>query len=198
VTNRLVGRLCVGLVLTHSLIGSAAQAQPPQLSGTVVDSSGGVIADATVQMRSADGTVVATGQSDANGSFTISGLSAGSYRLAVSHTYFETKEIPVTIGTGGPAARLRIVLSVGGLSATVNVQGREDDLGGIAQSGTRGRWAQENSKIVRFFAREKYWRRFRVSSSRSTPAVAKRTNTFCGDSISTTEQTSRCSSATCR
>ena len=137
-TNRLVGRLCVGLVLTHSLIGSAAQAQPPQLSGTVVDSSGGVIADATVQMRSADGTVVATGQSDANGSFTISGLSAGSYRLAVSHTYFETKEIPVTIGTGGPAARLRIVLSVGGLSATVNVQGREDDLVGIAQSATQG------------------------------------------------------------
>jgi len=70
-----------------------------QLSGNVVDTSGAVIAGATVQVRSANGTVQITTQSDANGSFIISGLSAGNYRLVVSNPGFETKEVPVTIGT---------------------------------------------------------------------------------------------------
>ena len=51
---------------------------------------------------------------------------------------FETKEILVTIGTTGAPAPLRISLVVGAVSTTVNVQGREDDLIGIAESGTQG------------------------------------------------------------
>jgi hypothetical protein len=112
-----------------------------QLSGTVVDTSGAVIAGATVQLRSANGTVQATTQSDTNGSFiisgTISGLTAGNYRLVVSNPGFETKEIPVTIGTT-EAAPLRISLAVSSVSTTVNVQGREDNLVGIAESATQG------------------------------------------------------------
>ncbi len=109
-----------------------------QLSGTVVDTSGAVIAGATVQVRSANGTVQITTQSDANGSFIISGLSAGNYRLVVSNPGFETKEIPVTIGTTEAPAPLRISLAVGSVSTTINVQGREDDLIGIADSATQG------------------------------------------------------------
>ena len=71
-------------------------AKPPQLSGTVVDTSGAVIAGATVQVRSASGTVQITTQSDTNGSFIIFGLSAGNYRLVVSNPGFESKEIPVS------------------------------------------------------------------------------------------------------
>jgi hypothetical protein len=111
---------------------------PPQMSGTVVDSSGAVIAGATLQVRSVNGTVQRTTQSDTNGSFTISGLSAGDYRLVVSNPGFETKEIPVTIGTTGAAVPLHISLAVGSLSTTVNVQGRADSLIGIAESATRG------------------------------------------------------------
>jgi Carboxypeptidase regulatory-like domain len=47
------------------------KAYPPQLSGTVVDASGAVIAGAAVQLRRADGTVQSTTQSDRNGSFII-------------------------------------------------------------------------------------------------------------------------------
>jgi len=54
------------------------------------------------------------------------------------------------------------------VSTTVNVQGREDDLIGIAESGTQGTVGQRRSKIDRFFVREKFWRRFPASSSRST------------------------------
>ena len=92
---------------THQ--ATSDKAYPPQLSGTVVDTSGAVIAGATVQVRSADGTVQRTTQSDRNGSFIISGLPAGNYRLVVSNPDFETKEMPVTIGTtgaSGPAAHL--------------------------------------------------------------------------------------------
>ena len=109
-----------------------------QLSGTVVDTSGAVIAGATVQVRSANGTVQITKQSDTNGSFIISGLSAGNYRLVVSDPGFETKEIPVNIGTTQAPAPLRISLAVGFVSTTINVQGREDSLVGIAQSATQG------------------------------------------------------------
>ena len=65
-----------------------------QLSGTIVDTAGGVIANATVVVQSANGTVVTTIQSDTNGSFIVSGLSAGDFRLVVSHANFETREVP--------------------------------------------------------------------------------------------------------
>jgi hypothetical protein len=109
-----------------------------QLSGTVVDTSGAVIGGATVQIQNANGTVERTTRSETNGSFIISGLAAGNCRLAVSKPGFETKEILVTIGTTGAPALLRISLEVGSVSTTINVQGREDDLIGIAESGTQG------------------------------------------------------------
>jgi len=113
-------------------------AKPPQLSGTVIDTSGAMIAGATVHVRSANGTVQITTQSDTNGSFIISGLSAGDYILVVSNPHFETKGIPVTIGITEAPAPLRISLAVGSVSTTINVQGREDSLIGIADSATLG------------------------------------------------------------
>ena len=108
------------------------------MSGTVVDTSGAAIGGATVQVQSANGTVLTTIQSDTNGSFTIAGLSAGDYRLVVSHADFEAEEIPVTIGATEAPAPLRISLALGSVSTTVNVQGREDDLVGVAESATQG------------------------------------------------------------
>ena len=46
--------------------------------------------------------------------------------------------MPVTIGTTEAPAPLRISLAVGAVSTTINVQGREDDLIGIADSATQG------------------------------------------------------------
>ncbi len=114
------------------------KAYPPQLSGTVVDTSGAVIAGARVQVQSADGTVQKTTQSDRNGFFTISGLPAGHARLVVSNPDFETKEIPVTLTRSGAPAPLRISLAVSAASTTINVRGRAEDLIGIASSATQG------------------------------------------------------------
>src|SRR5208283_4998164 len=119
-------------------VAASDKANPPQLSGTVVDTSGAVIAGATVQLRSANGTVQRTAKSGMNGSFIISGLAAGNYRLVVSNPGFATKEVLVTIGPTGAPVPLRIPLVVGSVSTTIHVQGREDELVGIAESGTQG------------------------------------------------------------
>ncbi|MGO9325910.1 MAG: TonB-dependent receptor [Terracidiphilus sp.] len=136
----LIRRLCVLAALAGSLAcaSAAASSNAPQLSGTVVDTSGAVIAGADVRVLTATGTVLRTVHSDANGAFLFTGLAAGNYRLVVSNPGFETKEILVAIGTSGAPAPLRISLVVGAVSTTVNVQGREDNLIGIAESGTQG------------------------------------------------------------
>jgi len=128
------------LAVTRLLFATiwCAWAADVRVTGTIVDTSGAAIAAANVQVRSANDTVLTTTQADTNGSFVISGLPPGDYRLVVSHADFETKELSVTIGTTAPPAPLRISLAVGGLSTTVNVQGREDDLVGIANSANQG------------------------------------------------------------
>jgi len=108
-----------------------------QLSGTVVDASGAVIAGSNVQVLTANGSARTTAQSDANGSFTVRGLAPGSYRLVVSHPGFDIKEIAVTIEAARTLAPLRISLAVGSVSTTVEVQGREDSLIGIAESASQ-------------------------------------------------------------
>ncbi len=135
------------LVLSSSLptiaqrkapVATSDKTYPSQLSGTVVDTSGAVIAGATVQVRSASGTVQMTTLSDTNGSFVISGLALGKHRLVVSDPGFETREIAVTMGTSEARVPLRISLAVGSVSTTVNVQGRKDSLIGTAGSATQG------------------------------------------------------------
>lgn len=131
---------------------SRDKAHQAQLTGIVVDTSGAVIAGAAVHLRSADGTLLRTTQSDTNGSFMISGLPPGSYRLIVSNFGFGTTETPVTIETKGTPAPLRISLIVGAVSTTVNVQGRADDLIGIANSAgqiTVGAEELKNRPILR-------------------------------------------------
>ena len=140
--ERMMHRLWVGTLLLLVILPTALMAQdnphPLQLSGTVVDTSGAVIVEATVQVQSANGTVLITTQSDPNGSFVISRLEAGNYRLVVSNPGFETKEILVILGTTEVPAPLRISLAVSSVSTTINVQGREDSLIGIADSATQG------------------------------------------------------------
>ena len=89
-------------------------------------------------VRSPNGNLERLTQTSSNGSFTISGLPAGNYQLVVSSPGFETKEMPVTLGATGEPGPLRISLAVSTVSTTVEVQGREDSLIGIADSATQG------------------------------------------------------------
>ncbi len=109
-----------------------------QLSGIVVDASGAVIASVTMQLQSANDSLLRTTQTDSNGAFLFSGLPAGNYRVVASKPDFETRELPATISTTEERAPLRITLTVRAVSTTISVQGRADDLIGIADSSTEG------------------------------------------------------------
>jgi hypothetical protein len=128
--------VALSLAIIVGVPGSLSAQQA--VSIRISDQTGAVIAGATVQVRSANGNVQRTTQSDTTGSSNISGLAAGNYRLVVSNPGFESKEIPFTIGTAGVPAALHISLAVSAVSTTINVQGREDDLIRIAESGTQG------------------------------------------------------------
>ena len=127
-----ITRLSLVTILFVATVVSAQTS--PQLSGSVVDASGAVIAGADVHVLGGDGTVQRTVHSGTDGSFVFSGLAAGDYRIVVMNPGFETKEVPITIGTTKTQAPLRITLAVAQVSTTVNVQGRADDLIGIASS----------------------------------------------------------------
>ncbi len=116
--------------------GTSGEAGLRQVSGTVVDTSGGVIAGAAVLLRSAKGSEQMAEQSDANGSFVISVVPAGDYLLVVSKPGFESQEI--TVGSAAAAEPFRITLGVNAGSTSMNVQGRSDSLIGIASSATQG------------------------------------------------------------
>jgi TonB dependent receptor/Carboxypeptidase regulatory-like domain/TonB-dependent Receptor Plug Domain len=138
--NVLLGRKHDFLVVTCLLlIASPVFAQEiSQLSGTVADTSGAVVVGATVRLRSANGALDKTTQSDAHGFFSFPNLAAGDYQLVVSSLGFEAKEIALAITASEAPTPLHIYLVVGPVNTTVNVQGREDSLIGIADSATQG------------------------------------------------------------
>ncbi len=113
---------------------ASEQAVSLQLSGTVLDASGAVIAGAAVQVRDANGSLQKAAQTDRDGAFVVSGLTPGDYRFVVSNPGFETREIPVTMPAAGSPAPLRISLAVRAVSTTIEVQDRADNLVGIASS----------------------------------------------------------------
>jgi hypothetical protein len=140
VSNTIIKYVILAALLTAAPFSSSQMNEKaaPQLAGTVTDASGAVIAAATVELRSADGAVTRLTESDRNGAFSISGLSAGDYRLTTSNPGFATKEVPVTISSTTEPVTLHISLAVSAVSTTVEVQGREDSLIGIADSATQG------------------------------------------------------------
>src|SRR5271169_4161930 len=138
IAEQFIAALIILFCATASLWATANGQGITQLSGTVVDTSGAVIAGAAVQVRSTNGALQTTTQTDANGSFIISGLPAGNYRLEVSNPGLETKEIRVTIGTTEAPGTLRISLAVSSVNVTISVQGRDGSLIGIADSATQG------------------------------------------------------------
>ncbi len=125
-------------VAAHPGTQSAGGNQAHQISGTVIDTSGAVIAGATVQLSGTTGSVLRTTRTDGNGAFILSGLSTGQYRLVVSNAAYEVKETPITVSAAEALTPLHISLAVRSVSTTINVQGREDELIGIADSASQG------------------------------------------------------------
>lgn len=116
----------LAIFLLVALMGAAAYGQgvaTSSVSGVVVDSSGGVMPGADVQIKN-----VATGEtfsavSLGNGSFSVPSLQPGTYTITVALMGFKTAVMNnVTVSTGVPASVGKVVLEIGKLEETVVVQ----------------------------------------------------------------------------
>ncbi|HYE88207.1 MAG TPA: carboxypeptidase-like regulatory domain-containing protein, partial [Vicinamibacterales bacterium] len=93
------------------------------LSGTVVDSAGGVIPGATIVVTNKSTTATFNAVSDGTGSFTVPALNPGLYSVSVSLSGFKTALIDdLRLQPGLPTA-IKTTLEVGGLEETVVVEG---------------------------------------------------------------------------
>ncbi len=116
--------LCAALLVLLSGMAFGQGAATTMLSGTVVDSSGGVIPGADVVVKSnATGTEYRT-VSDATGHYSVTGIAGGVYTMTVSLMGFKTVVLPdVTVVQGVSVSVKPVVLAVGNLTETVTVTG---------------------------------------------------------------------------
>ena len=100
----------VVLACAGGLMAQTPQVPPGTLRGQVMDSSGGSVANAKVQVTTPAGQILAR-TTDANGAFAVTDLAPGNYHLAVSVAGFAPNEQGVQI-TAGQVQQLTVSLEV--------------------------------------------------------------------------------------
>src|SRR5687767_10046214 len=114
-------------LLSLSICSGLATAQQitATISGTIVDPAGSVVAGATVTATSAETGLVKTATTNENGTYTITFLAPGVYKITVSQTGFT----PVTRDNikleVAQTAELDISLGVASAQADVTIEGGE-------------------------------------------------------------------------
>ena len=104
--------------------GSFAYAQGSSTStitGTVADSSGGVLPGATVTAKHLATGVVSTTVTNTEGAFTIASLPPGTYEVSVALEGFKTHVVQNVVITAVQGANIKAVLAVGGITEQVTV-----------------------------------------------------------------------------
>lgn len=120
----------VGLTPALLFVALACFLTPPlhaqfnaSLRGTVTDTSGAVIPDATVTLTDVDTNRAQTTTSNADGIYTFSALGPAHYKLSASHPGFETKMLSQVEIIPEQANLLNLQLQVGAAQQTVTVSG---------------------------------------------------------------------------
>jgi len=115
-------RLTLALALLAWIAAPAfgQSASTATISGTVVDSGGGVIPGATVLVTSEAGTKLET-ISNSQGVFNIPAVTAGAYKVSVSLSGFKTWTTDVRVAVGTPV-NLKATLEVGAITEEVIVR----------------------------------------------------------------------------
>ncbi len=111
----------IGLLLAGTI--ASAQLSTAQLSGRVTDESGAVLPGVTVTVTRTDTGVTRTDVTDANGSYVMSNLAPGPYRLEVSLAGFRTYVQTGIVLRVAATPVINAVLSVGSLEESVTVEG---------------------------------------------------------------------------
>src|SRR5690242_746052 len=109
----------VCLLLTAGLIWGQGTSQ---IQGTVVDSSGSAVPDATVKVTQTDTGAVRSVMSDASGVYVLPNLPIGPYRLEVSKMGFTTYVQSGIVLQVATQPQVDVRLNVGAVTETVQVE----------------------------------------------------------------------------
>src|SRR5499427_2417027 len=118
--KRLVGFAALVCCLAWS---TAASAQNAQITGTVKDSSGGIIPGATITARNGETGLTRVAVTDNNGDFRLPSLTPGRYSVSTELSGFSTETRPDIILIIDQTAIIHFVLKPAAVSETVTVTG---------------------------------------------------------------------------
>ncbi len=110
--------ICLSLLCA---VGARAQ-ETGDIVGTVTDSTGAVVPNATVTLTNTSTNVSQTAQTSGDGNYLFTLLQVGSYVVKVQATGFKTATAPALSLSSGDRARADIKLEVGEQTTTVEVQ----------------------------------------------------------------------------
>src|ERR1700728_2019805 len=92
------------------------------ITGTVSDTSGGVLADTLVTLVGDQTTLTRTQKTNSSGSYEFVNLPIGTYTLTFSHDGFETQKIPSILVQADRTVSLNPALKVGQVGTTITVE----------------------------------------------------------------------------
>lgn len=114
------------LIVTGPTISTAAAqsgSTRTALSGTVLDSGGGVLPGATVDVKNTRTGVVTSTVTNAAGAFDVPAIDAGIYSISVSLSGFKTLMVSDVELLSGTPRSLKVTLDVGAMTESVDVRG---------------------------------------------------------------------------
>jgi hypothetical protein len=131
--NLRAATLAFNLLLALALVtmGAVAFAQgiiTGGITGTVVDQTGAVVQGATVEAKSDSTGVVLTVVTNSTGGFNISNVPLGSYTVTFNASGFSKSTLKQVIVLAGQPTSVKVSLSLGAASQTVEVEGAAAEL----------------------------------------------------------------------
>jgi hypothetical protein len=113
--------LCICLALAFAPRARSQQTLGG-ITGTVTDTSGGILADTLVTLVGDQTTLTRTQKTNSSGSFEFVNLPIGTYTLTFSHDGFETQRIPSILVQADRTVSLNPALKVGQVGTTITVE----------------------------------------------------------------------------
>src|SRR5262245_37064955 len=122
--NQFVWKICSGtfVLLVLLALPASGQISTAQLSGKVTDTSNAVLPGATVTLTQTDTGAVRSVVSDADGSYTVSNLSPGPYRLEIALQGFRTYVQTGIVLQVAATPTINVSLALGDVQETITVQ----------------------------------------------------------------------------
>jgi hypothetical protein len=109
------------LVVAFACFSVTGQTTSGRISGTVVDSSGAVVPNATVTVTNSANNAARTAETDESGFFTVTNLPVGTYSISVERTGFKKANQTDNVLATDQRLTVNITLEAGSVSETVEV-----------------------------------------------------------------------------